>query len=271
MRSSTPHPALTRTRTRTRPVRRRAAALAAAPLLAAGLASPASAHDQLVRADPSDGQTVTTAPSELTLEFSGELINGGEITNMATVRDADGNEWQRTTQAQVQGRVMTAPLCDGLPNGTYEAAYRVVYSDGHTETMSHEFTVDDPQAPEEGTAPSGDCGTPADQAVQIDDGPAERMDPEVGAPDDASGSDAAQGSAGGATQDGADGSEPADGAGEPQRDASQDPSSAAADGQQSSDQAGLPAWVWISGVGGLVVIVAAAVLTALKARSLGRS
>ena len=262
MRSSTPHPALTR------PVRRRAAALAAAPLLAASLASPASAHDQLVRADPSDGQTVTTAPSELTLEFSGELIDGGEITNMATVRDADGNEWQRTPQAQVQGRVMTAPLCDGLPNGTYEAAYRVVYSDGHTETTSHEFTVDDPQAPEEGTAPSGDCGTPADQAVQIDDGPAERMDPEVGAPDDASGSDAAQGSAGGSTQDGADGSEAADGAGEPRQDASQDP---AADGQQSSDQAGLPAWVWIAGVGGLVVIVAAAVLTALKARSLGRS
>ena len=54
----------------------------------------------------------------------------------------------------------SAPLCADLPRGEYDVAYRVVYSDGHSEERSLEFTVEDPQAPAPGTAPSG-CGVAA--------------------------------------------------------------------------------------------------------------
>ncbi|MCV7647003.1 copper resistance protein CopC [Micrococcus luteus] len=144
----------------TTPVRRAARAavgLALLPALVVAGAAPAAAHDELIRTAPAVDETVTTAPSEVLLTFSGDLIDGEGIQNLLQVRDADGNQWQ-SAAGTVDGPIFSAPLCEGLPNGDYEVAYRVVYSDGHSEERSFDFAVDDPAAPAAGTAPQG-CGT----------------------------------------------------------------------------------------------------------------
>ena len=136
----------------TTPVRRAAraaAGLALLPALVVAGAAPAAAHDELIRTAPAVDETVTTAPSEVSLTFSGELIDGEGIQNLLQVRDADGNQWQ-SAAGTVDGSTFSAPLCEGLPNGDYEVAYRVVYSDGHSEERSFDFAVDDPAAPAAG-------------------------------------------------------------------------------------------------------------------------
>ena len=126
-------------------VERAAAGLALLPALVVAGAAPAAAHDELIRTAPAVGETATTAPSEVSLTFSGELIDGEGIQNLLQVRDADGNQWQ-SAAGTVDGPTFSAPLCEGLPNGDYEVAYRVVYSDGHSEERSFDFAVDDPAA-----------------------------------------------------------------------------------------------------------------------------
>ena len=118
-----------------------------------------------------------------------------------------------------------------LPNGDYEVAYRVVYSDGHSEERSFDFAVDDPAAPAAGTAPQG-CGT----AVA---GASTAASPEATAGQgDAASADAT------AQADGSDAAQPAD-----------------------SDA--LPAWVWVAGIAGLAVLVVAFLLMGRRARALG--
>ena len=217
----------------TTPVRRAAraaAGLALLPALVVAGAAPAAAHDELIRTAPAVDETVTTAPSEVSLTFSGELIDGEGIQNLLQVRDADGNQWQ-SAAGTVDGPTFSAPLCEGLPNGDYEVAYRVVYSDGHSEERSFDFAVDDPAAPAAGTAPQG-CGT----AVA---GASTAASPEAttGQGDAASADATAQ----------ADGS----------------------DAPQPADSDALPAWVWVAGIAGLAVLVVAFLLMGRRARALG--
>lgn len=217
----------------TTPVRRAARAavgLTLLPALVVAGAAPAAAHDELIRTAPAVGETATTAPSEVSLTFSGELIDGEGIQNLVQVRDADGNQWQ-SAAGTVDGSTFSAPLCEGLPNGDYEVAYRVVYSDGHSEERSFDFAVDDPAAPAAGTAPQG-CGT----AVA---GASTAASPEAtaGQGDAASAEATAQ----------ADGS----------------------DAAQPADSDALPAWVWVAGIAGLAVLVVAFLLMGRRARALG--
>lgn len=217
----------------TTPVRRAARAAAGLTLLPALVvagAAPAAAHDELIRTAPAVGETATTAPSEVSLTFSGELIDGEGIQNLLQVRDADRNQWQ-SAAGTVDGSTFSAPLCEGLPNGDYEVAYRVVYSDGHSEERSFDFAVDDPAAPAAGTAPQG-CGT----AVA---GASTAASPEA---------TAGQGDAASAEATA-------------QADAS--------DAAQPADSDALPAWVWVAGIAGLAVLVVAFLLMGRRARALG--
>ncbi|GAA4774529.1 copper resistance CopC family protein [Citricoccus nitrophenolicus] len=132
-----------------------AAALTAAGLLTLATAAPAAAHDQLLSATPEAGTAAIEAPSQLNLTFSGNLITGEGITNAATVTDENGHQWQDGESA-VSGPELSAELCEGMPNGEYQVSYRVVYSDGHSEEKSYDFTLEDPSAPEQ--AVPEDCG-----------------------------------------------------------------------------------------------------------------
>lgn len=202
----------------------------------AAAAGPAAAHDELIEAVPADGAALTEAPQTVTLTFSGELIDGQGIQSLVQVTDAAGHQWQ-DGPATVDGPALTAPLCADLPRGEYDVAYRVVYSDGHSEERSLEFTVEDPQAPAPGTAPSG-CGVAA-----------------AGAPADAATADPSP-----AVAPGAD-----DGDAAPAPSGAADP--ATTDAQDAAGPA-VPGWVWAAGLAGLAVIGVGFAALGRKARAL---
>ena len=115
----------------------------------------AYAHDVLVESNPEVGSTVETTPAEVRLRFSGTPLSGEGLANLIRVSDAQGNQWQDGDPA-VEGFELAVPLCEGLPQGEYTVAYRVIYSDGHTGEERFSFTNADPQAPTQGTPQ--DCG-----------------------------------------------------------------------------------------------------------------
>ena len=241
------HPTTERVRPDASPRRRSTAALTAALALAAApaagivLAVPAQAHDELLSSTPQAGQTLTEAPSKVSLTFSGSLIDGQGIQNLIQVRDADGNQWQ-SDSGTVDGDTFTAQVCPDLPNGDYELAYRVVYSDGHTDERRLDFTLDAPGAPAAGTAPK-DCGVAASAAAGS------------AGPSAADASQAAQENA-------------------PAAEAAQASSDPAATTEAQTDQQGqrpLPTWVWVVGTLGLGVIALAGMQMFRKASALGHT
>ncbi|MGD6979321.1 MULTISPECIES: copper resistance CopC family protein [Citricoccus] len=231
---------------------------------ATAAAPPALAHDQLLSTTPEAGATVTAAPAELSLTFSGTLITGQGIQNLVTVTDEAGHQWQDGA-AQVTGPELTSALCEGMPNGDYDVAYRVVYSDGHSEAKQYGFTVDDPSAPD--TAVPQDCGVP-------------NPDAPVGSGEEATSADAA--SPGGATGDAASadpGAEPAPATldtpgttgttGAPDTAGPADGQATAAD-SATAETAGdaVPTWVWVLGILGVLIVAAAVVLVFRRARAI---
>lgn len=223
-----------------RPVRTGAAAFSAAALLALATAGPAAAHDQLLSASPAAGTAVIETPSELNLTFSGNLITGEGISNVATVTDENGHQWQ-DGDPEVSGPELSAALCEGMPNGEYAVSYRVVYSDGHSEEKSYDFTLEDPGAPEEG-APE-DCGVVNPDAPVSSDATAQGTDPSAGT-----------GATTGATT--GEGDDPTQEAGEPTAEDHQDP-------------AAVPGWVWAAAIGGVLVVVVAMLVVFRKAKAIG--
>lgn len=115
----------------------------------------AHAHDVLSESTPERDSTVETTPSEVRLQFSGQPLDGQGLSNLIRITDEPGNQWQ-DGDVVVDGYDLAIPTCEGMPQGDYTVAYRVVYSDGHTGEENFSFTNADPDAPEEG-APQ-DCG-----------------------------------------------------------------------------------------------------------------
>lgn len=115
----------------------------------------AHAHDVLVESTPEIGSSVEQTPAEIRLRFSGTPLSGEGLANLIRVTDAQGNQWQ-DGEVAVEGYELAVGLCDGLPQGDYTVAYRVIYSDGHTGEESFSFTNADSTAPTQGLP--ADCG-----------------------------------------------------------------------------------------------------------------
>lgn len=123
-------------------LRRILAPLAAlvALLLSFGLvAAPASAHDALVASTPTDGETLTTAPTELTLSYSAEIA---QIGADVVVTDPAGTVVSQPLT--VAGTDVVVPLASDLAPGAYAVAWRVTSSDGHPIDGTLAFTLDVP-------------------------------------------------------------------------------------------------------------------------------
>lgn len=128
-----------------RSFRRAIAAAAAALLLTLGgvlVASPASAHDELVSTDPAADAVLDALPAQLTLTFSGELATDPgatelQITDAAGTTLADG-------EPLVEGTTVTQPL-GGAASGVVTVLWKVVSSDGHP--ISGEFAFSVPTTP----------------------------------------------------------------------------------------------------------------------------
>jgi len=123
-----------------------AAALAALLLSAGGLlvASPASAHDELISTDPAAGTAIDALPAQLTLTFSGELTTDPGATELH-VTDAAGTSLA-DGDPLVEDTVVTQPL-SGAASGIITVLWKVVSSDGHPISGELAFTVTAPPAP----------------------------------------------------------------------------------------------------------------------------
>ena len=144
------------------------AALAAAALVVAplALASPASAHDELLSTDPADGASLAEAPDAVTLTFGEAVVQLGTavvVTDAAGAKLADG-------ALVVDGAVVTRAITPPTVAGEVRVSYRVVSADGHPVTGSFTFTVASVPSPSGSvqpteSAPESASATPSESSV----------------------------------------------------------------------------------------------------------
>lgn len=127
-------------------------------LAVAAPASPALAHDELLASDPAADSTVTALPDELTLTFSGVLIDEDGV-NAISVTDAAGTELAEGAPA-LDGTTATQAL-SGDSQGPITVRWRVVSSDGHPVSGEFSFTAGDPAA-----APTSPVGGEAETTTE---------------------------------------------------------------------------------------------------------
>jgi methionine-rich copper-binding protein CopC len=97
---------------------------------------PAAAHTSLVSSSPADGATLTSAPKEVRLQFSG--APAADPLDVAVT--LEGQTIPPAGTVRVDGSTVVIPV--DLPGpGAYTVAYRVVSADGHPVQGTVEFTV----------------------------------------------------------------------------------------------------------------------------------
>ncbi|MFF0154512.1 copper resistance protein CopC [Micromonospora sp. NPDC005203] len=146
---------VTRTVPPSRPTAVRLGAAALAVLVALLIpATPACAHNSLKSSTPARDTTLSSAPTEVALEFMQRLD-----PTFTTIVLTDAAKRKLTTgEPVVTGATSTVQITDALPNGRYTVAYRVVSADGHPVQGSYPFTVADPAS---SAAPVAEAGTSA--------------------------------------------------------------------------------------------------------------
>ncbi|MEU8163343.1 copper resistance CopC family protein [Micromonospora parva] len=131
-------------------------------------AGPAWAHNSLRAATPARDATLSSAPTEVTLEFMRRL----DPTFTTIVLTDAAKRKLPTGEPVVTGATSTVRVTDTLPNGTYTVAYRVVSVDGHPVQGSYPFTVADPSSSAAPVANlSASAPAPAAAGAESDDGP----------------------------------------------------------------------------------------------------
>lgn len=125
----------------------------AAALAVSATSLPASAHDSLISSTPEPGERLASAPGEVSLRFSDDVLTVGSAIIVA---DAEGRDWV-TSEVIILGDTVSAELDPGLPDAGYEIRWRVVSSDGHPISGLVPFTVGD-GTPIERTAPDPSPG-----------------------------------------------------------------------------------------------------------------
>ncbi|GAB3601314.1 copper resistance CopC family protein [Microbacterium tumbae] len=152
------------------PVRRIGAGLAVATVATLATAAPASAHDELTFSDPAAEARLDSAPEEVTMEFSGDLLTLGESMTGAVVLviDGSGRDWA-TGDPEVIGNSVTVDLDEGMPDAGYQVRWQVVSEDGHPISGVIPFTIGDAEPFETTTAeqalPSDGAADAQDQTV----------------------------------------------------------------------------------------------------------
>jgi methionine-rich copper-binding protein CopC len=150
------------------PVRRIAAGLVLATVATFGIATPASAHDQLISSTPAADERLATPPESITMTFSGELlVLDASLTGaVVLVVDASGEDWV-AGDVTVDGRTVTAPLAPGMPVAGYQVRWQVVSEDGHPIAGVIPFTVGDAD-PMEAAMTGGGVDAPPEPSEQPD-------------------------------------------------------------------------------------------------------
>jgi copper resistance protein C len=115
------------------------AVLALAGLGLFAMATPAFAHNSLTSSNPLDEATMDVGPQSVVLTFD-QPVQEGDGLNSVAVTGPDGNEWQ-AGPAEVDSNVVTAPVRELGPKGTYTVGFRIVSADGHPVSGKLTFTL----------------------------------------------------------------------------------------------------------------------------------
>ena len=115
---------------------RRSSVFGIVPLLLLFAAGEASAHAMLDHADPRVGNTVATAPREVTLWFTQKLE---PAFSTITVTDPAGKRAD-AGKSRISGNQMSVSLRPG-GSGTYHVTWRALSVDTHTTDGSFTFQV----------------------------------------------------------------------------------------------------------------------------------
>lgn len=134
-----------RTRRRTAPRALLVGLLSAVALVLGG--TTASAHDTVLGTAPGDGETLTTAPTQVSVELSAVPQ---AIGSRMLVTSSDGTVLF-DGEPTITDRVASVEL-PAVANDGYTVAWRLVSSDGHPIDGTFGFVVDDPAA----VAPTAD-------------------------------------------------------------------------------------------------------------------
>lgn len=100
-------------------------------------AAPAAAHVSLLKITPEPGAVLTTAPTEVVLEFDEPVSS----TFATVVVDNGAGAGVTRGKLTVLGSKVTQPLRTALASGRYRVAYRVVSKDGHPVSGESGFTL----------------------------------------------------------------------------------------------------------------------------------
>jgi methionine-rich copper-binding protein CopC len=110
-------------------MRKLATVIGVACLALLGLATPASAHNNLVSSTPAENATVQDSPTRVELVFDKPVQKGKEL-NTVSVTGPDQTGW-KTGSVDVSGNTVSASLDELGPAGQYQVEYRIVSADGH--------------------------------------------------------------------------------------------------------------------------------------------
>jgi copper transport protein len=121
-----------------------------------GTARPASAHATAVTTTPADGARLDAAPAEVSVEFDEDVSLGA---GYARVLGADGRRVD-TGAAEVRDGLLTVPLREGLPEGSYVVTWRVVSADSHPVAGAWSFVVGNGELVAPTVADDGDAAAP---------------------------------------------------------------------------------------------------------------
>lgn len=120
------------------------AVLVASLLLAATLlAGPASAHTEIVSTTPAADAVVPDPPSELVIEFGGDLAPDGTVE--VRVLDPAGDDLV-AGDLLVEGRTVTVPLNLAIAEGVHEVDVAFTAVDGDDQVESFAYTFAPPAA-----------------------------------------------------------------------------------------------------------------------------
>lgn len=144
-------------------MRRLLVVVAALGMVAVG-ASPATAHSDVTGSTPAAESTVTRAPSEVTLTFTGPIR--GQFSTVV-VTGPDGARYGAGTPRAIDRTLHQA--VKPLVAGKYTVAWRVVSGDGHPLQGVFRFTADLPAKPAS-TAAAVEPSAVASTSPENDDG-----------------------------------------------------------------------------------------------------
>ena len=156
--------------TTTSVLRRTAATLSAVGALTALGLVPAAAHDEVLSTSPEQGAVLESAPEQIELSYSGEIMDIGHQVLVT------GPEGQSVTEGPLErdGSQVVQPLAEtGSEEGTYQVVWRVVSSDGHPIEGTYTYEVGDGAAPSLSSTPTDAPTDGSDSSAQAQDAAAQ--------------------------------------------------------------------------------------------------